>query len=93
MVIHIYLSFYIITNCSYFYVLKYYSKSSKDIHGLSSLTLECIWSPSTDSESALSPVASNDLLSVLSLGLCHCLCSGLALLVSLALLFPNLTHV
>ena len=60
--------------------------------GLSSLASECIWFPSSDSESALSPVPSNVLLSVLLLGLCQCLCSAISVLVSLALVFPNLTH-
>ena len=93
MVIHIYLSFYTFTTCSYFKVLKYYSKSSKDLPGLSSLASEYSVPLSTDSESVCSSVSSNVLLSVLSLGLCHYICSILTLLVSLALVFPSLTHV
>ena len=51
-----------------------------------------MWSPS-DFESEWSSVSSNVLLSVLSLDLCHCLCSVLSLLVSLALVLPYLTHI
>ena len=91
MVIHIYLLFYTFTTCSYFYVLEYYSKSSKDLPGLSSS--ECMVSPSIDSQSAWSSDSSDILLSVLSSGLCHCLCSVLLLFISLVLVFLSLTHV
>ena len=93
MVIHMYLLFYTFTTCELSYILKYYSKPCKDLPGVSSLASEYMVSPSTDSESAWPSVSSNVLLSVLSLGLCHCLCSILLLLVSLALVFHSLTHV
>ena len=88
MVIHIDLLLYTFTTCSYLYFWKYYYKSSK--LGLSSS--KCIVSHSIVSQSAWPPVSSSILSSVLSSGLCHCLCSMVFLLASLALVFPSLTQ-
>ena len=98
---HIYIRFSntymsIILHIYYFSILthfNHYSKSSKDLPGLSSLTSEYVWSPSTDSDSPVSFGLSNVLLLLLPWCLCQCLCSAMLMTLIFGFGFPNLTHV